>query len=139
MPPSPGCYWRSIDAKRPGATAGSATGLGRYGAARLFEAPHTEQNYLIKEVGYRVARRRAATLRRVALALGCAASALLAVARGLLGGAAGPALAILAAVSAISGVPIEPCLFFAEAKHVVTLYYGAESMNGREPATAQRR
>ncbi len=33
--------------------------------------------------------------------------------------------ATLAAVSATAGVLVERWLFFAEAKHVVTLYYGA--------------
>ena len=48
------------------ATAGSATGLGRFGRVRLFAAPHTEENYLLQEMGYKVARKHALKLRRIA-------------------------------------------------------------------------
>ncbi len=34
--------------------------------------------------------------------------------------------AVLAALIAVPGLAIERWLFFAEAKHTVTLYYGAE-------------
>ena len=36
--------------------------------------------------------------------------------------------AVLAAVVALPGLVIERWLFFAEAKHAVTLYYGAEAV-----------
>ncbi len=42
------------------------------------------------------------------------------------GNVLGPVTAVLAAVSVSIGVLIERWLFFAEAKHVVILYYGAE-------------
>jgi len=35
--------------------------------------------------------------------------------------------AVLAALIAVPGLVIERWLFFAEAKHAVTLYYGAET------------
>ena len=37
------------------------------------------------------------------------------------------ASAVLAALIALPGLVIERWLFFAEAKHAVTLYYGAET------------
>jgi DMSO reductase anchor subunit len=37
---------------------------------------------------------------------------------------AAPRLGLLAALSASAGVLVERWLFFAEAKHTVTLYYG---------------
>ena len=37
-------------------------------------------------------------------------------------------LAVLAAASALLGVLIERWLFFAEARHTVTLYYGTEAL-----------
>ncbi len=37
------------------------------------------------------------------------------------------ARAVLAALIAVPGLAIERWLFFAEAKHAVTLYYGAET------------
>lgn len=117
-------YWRFIDRTASASTSGSATGLGRFGDVRLFEAPHSSDNYLLKEMGFRIARKHAATLRRVALAAGFAAPfgvTLLALA---LGGWTGAALSLLAAVLAQLGVFVERWLFFAEARHTVMLYYG---------------
>jgi DMSO reductase anchor subunit len=113
-------YWRFIDRSRSASTAESATGLGRFGQVRLLDPPHTEENYLLAEMGYRVARRHAAKLRLIAALLGFALPlALTAAARAV------PALGVLAALSAMAGVLVERWLFFAEARHTVTLYYGA--------------
>jgi DMSO reductase anchor subunit len=113
-------YWRFIDRSASASTAESATGLGRFGKVRLLDPPHTEENYLLEEMGYRVARRHAAKLRLIAVLLGFALPLALAAASRLL-----PALGLLAALSAMLGVLVERWLFFAEAKHTVTLYYGA--------------
>lgn len=118
-------YWRAIDRRPTIATAESATGLGAIGRVRLFEAPHTSENYLLKEMGFRIARKHAGKLRRIALGLGFLLPLLL-----ILGGSAeaGPVragLAAAAALAATAGVLVERWLFFAEAKHTVTLYYGA--------------
>ncbi len=51
--------------------------------------------------------------------------ALSALALALPGGLASSA--VLAALIAVPGLAIERWLFFAEAKHTVTLYYGAET------------
>jgi DMSO reductase anchor subunit len=110
-------YWRFIDRSRSAATAESATGLGRFGRVRLLDPPHTEENYLLKEMGYRIARRHAATLRAIAALLGFALPLGLVLAV--------PRLGLVAALSASAGVLVERWLFFAEAKHAVTLYYGA--------------
>ncbi|BCT92075.1 DMSO reductase [Lysobacter helvus] len=114
-------YWRDIDAPLP-ATRGDAIGLPNR-TATVFERPHTEANYLTKEMGFVVARKHAKTLRRLAIVL----FAVL------------PILALLpvfvfvhldtapwytaAALSALAGAFVERWLFFAEAKHMVTLYY----------------
>ena len=45
-------YWRYIDTAPPVATIESATGLGTIGSVRALEAPHTEENYLLREMGY---------------------------------------------------------------------------------------
>ncbi|MEK9662437.1 MAG: DmsC/YnfH family molybdoenzyme membrane anchor subunit, partial [Alphaproteobacteria bacterium] len=63
-------YWVSIDNALPRATAESATGLGDIGKVRLFEPPHTGTNYLLQEMGYKVARKHAAKLRRLAVLIG---------------------------------------------------------------------
>jgi DMSO reductase anchor subunit len=105
--------------------AETATGLGHLGKVRLFEAPHTSENYLLQEMGYRIARKHATKLRRLSLLLGFALPFLLSLAALLLSGAVGAAAAVIAAPLATLGVLIERWLFFAEAKHTVTLYYGA--------------
>jgi DMSO reductase anchor subunit len=118
-------YWRFVDAMPAASTVGSATGLGRLGEVRLLEPPHTGSNYLMKEMGFRVARKHALKLRRVALVLGFALPLLLSLCAALVAGPLGAFAALLAAGSALAGVLVERWLFFAEAKHTVTLYYGA--------------
>jgi sulfite dehydrogenase (quinone) subunit SoeC len=120
-------YWRGVDGEPSRSTAETATGLGRFGKVRLFEAPHTEENYLMREMGFAIARRHAAKLRRIALLALFAAPPALLLAALALGGAAGAAAAILAVLSAAAGVLTERWLFFAEATHTVTLYYGARA------------
>jgi sulfite dehydrogenase (quinone) subunit SoeC len=120
-------YWNSIDTGKSASTVASATGLGNLGSVRLFEAPHTEENYLLREMGFVVARRHAAKLRRIALALLFALPLLLTLPTLASAGAAAMLAAVLACLSAGVGVLIERWLFFAEAKHTVTLYYGAEA------------
>jgi sulfite dehydrogenase (quinone) subunit SoeC len=117
-------YWSALDRGLSCATAGSATGLGGGGTVRLFEAPHTEENYLLKEMGFHIARKHATRLRRLALAGGFALPLLLTVAS-LVSTTAAPVAALLAALLGTAGVLVERWLFFAEAKHTVVLYYGA--------------
>jgi DMSO reductase anchor subunit len=107
----------------PGPTPESATGLSALGKVRMIEPPHTETNYLLDEMGFRVARRHAAKLRRHASLLGLVGVALLSVLALLATGAWASLLALLAALSGLAGVVIERWLFFAEATHTVTLYY----------------
>ena len=119
-------YWRFIDRSESVSTAESATGLGHLGAVRLFEAPHTSENYLMKEMGFRIARKHAKKLRQIALLLGYAIPFVLSLIALALPGLIAAAASILAAVLAMLGVLIERWLFFAEAKHTVTLYYGGD-------------
>jgi DMSO reductase anchor subunit len=118
-------YWRFVDAMPGASTVGSATGLGKLGQVRLLEPPHTGSNYLMKEMGFRVARKHALKLRRLALVAGFALPLLLSLCAALIAGPIGAFAALLAAGSALAGVLVERWLFFAEAKHTVTLYYGA--------------
>lgn len=117
-------YWRHIDTAGPVATIESATGLGALGQVRMLEAPHTEENYLLREMGYAIARKHASRLRRIALAIGFIAPAVLLVVGIILGGPTNQVLLPLAALAALLGVYVERWLFFAEATHTVTLYYG---------------
>lgn len=114
-------YWRAVDAGLPGPTAESATSLGAIGRVRPLDPPHTQQNYLLREMGFRVARKHAARLRAVALSAGFAAPAALAL-LALAGAPAAPLLA-LGALLALLGVLVERWLMFAEATHTVMLYY----------------
>jgi DMSO reductase anchor subunit len=118
-------YWRSIDAARRTLTAGRATGLESFGDVSVLDPPHTQANYVMREMGYAVARRHVAKLRMMAIALAFVAPALLVVLAIPLGAAAQAAIAILAVASCGAGLLTERWLFFAEAQHVVTLYYGA--------------
>ena len=121
-------YWRSIDQNSAGSTLASATGLPPGRPIRPLDPPHTEENYLLREMGYRIARRHAAKLRRIALGGGFFVPLiLLALAWLLRGAAASAVLALVAAVAATGGVVVERWLFFAEATHTVALYYRGEA------------
>ncbi len=115
-------YWRAVDAGLPGPTVEDATGLGAVGRVRPLDPPHTQQNYLLREMGFRVARKHAARLRGVALAAGFAAPAALAL-LALAGAPAAAALLVVGALLALLGVLVERWLMFAEATHTVMLYY----------------
>jgi sulfite dehydrogenase (quinone) subunit SoeC len=122
-------YWRFIDSSRSESSAETATGVGHLGKVRLLDAPHTEENYLMREMGFRVARAHALALRTIATLLAFLVPLLLTVLAGaaLTGSMAwlSAPLTILAALATTAGVLVERWLFFAEAKHTVTLYYGA--------------
>jgi DMSO reductase anchor subunit len=100
-----------------GSTLATATGLGRIGAPRVFEQPQTGGNYLTREMIHVVGRRHAARLRRIAVA-GVALPALILPLLPL-----GPGVA-LALCAHLVGAFAARWLFFAEAEHVVGLYYG---------------
>ncbi len=121
-------YWRFIDTAPDSSTAGSATGLGSLGTVRLFEAPHTSENYLLKEMGFRIARKHAAKLRRAALALGFGLPCILSLVPLVSSGWPAILAALLAVVLGMIGIFVERWLFFAEARHAVTLYYGTAAV-----------
>ena len=103
-------FWRSL---------ATATGLSGLGAVRSIMPPHTSENYLQHEMGFVVARKHAARLRIIALVGGGVVPAALV----LFGRGSAPVLG-LAVLLHLAGVFVERWLFFAEAKHVVSLYYG---------------
>ena len=117
-------YWSAIDAAPPRYSIEEATGLGALGKVRPLDPPHTQANFVMREMGYEIARKHAQRLRGfVIVALFVMPLALLLVA------AAGPwpvpTLALAAAILfAAVGVFVERWLFFAEAEHVAMLYYG---------------
>lgn len=97
---------------------GTATGLGTRGSVRAFEPPHTGSNYLTKEMVFRVGRKHAAVLKVISLFLAALLPAF------LLFLPFHHMIAVLAVLSHLAGVLVQRWLFFAEAKHVVGLYYG---------------
>jgi DMSO reductase anchor subunit len=117
-------YWRYIDTVEAVSDTGTATGLGHLGTVTQLEAPHTSENYLLKEMGFQVAQKHAAKLRRHALVLGLVVPVVLLFLAGNLGGALQLVTLIAALATGLAGVMVERWLFFAEAKHVVTLFYG---------------
>jgi DMSO reductase anchor subunit len=117
-------YWRYIDGTASASTAESATGLGAIGQVRLLDPPHTSDNYLLKEMGFRIARRHASRLRRISFIAAFGLPVLLMVTGLYIGGTTLIILSSTAASLSTFGVLIERWLFFAEAKHTVMLYYG---------------
>jgi len=118
-------YWAGIDNMKPIYTMGDATGLG--GDVRQWELPHTSENYIQSEMGFKVARKHGQKLRTIVGACLVAAMVLVWIAFAF-GGSAGPVFAVLAVVLAGIGAVVERWLFFAQAKHVVSLFYGEQSV-----------
>jgi sulfite dehydrogenase (quinone) subunit SoeC len=101
-----------------GTTLATATQLGQIGAVRAFEPPHTGTNYLLREFVYVIGRKHAFKLRVISLLLMTILPVILLLIP--FSHAAG-GLAVLAHVA---GVLTARWLFFAQAEHVVGLYYG---------------
>lgn len=101
-----------------GTTMATATGLGNIGSVRAFEPPHTGTNYLMREFIHVVGRKHSQKLRIIGVALGIIIPVVLLLLP------IGHWIALIAVASHIAGVLASRWLFFAEAEHVVGLYYG---------------
>jgi DMSO reductase anchor subunit len=112
--------WRRLDKRKKAFTMASATGLGE--GVRQWEVPHTAQNFIMKEMGYVVARNHARKLRRYCLLLLDIAFFLMAFAGDH------PWLSFIALPVVMIAAWVERWLFFASAEHVVGLYYGKPSV-----------
>ena len=115
-------HWLRGDGRfaQAGQSIASATGLSEAGRIRAFEAPHTGTNYLLREMVHVVGRKHAQRLRIIALGLGFVLPLTLILIPGASHGLGG-----LAVLSHILGMLGSRWLFFAQAEHVVGLYYGA--------------
>jgi sulfite dehydrogenase (quinone) subunit SoeC len=101
-----------------GHTLASATGLGDLGDIRLLEGPHSGPNYLLREMVYVVGRKHARKLRAISLVtLGLLPVAILLLLP------MSYVTALIATASHVIGLFAARWLFFAEAEHVVGLYY----------------
>ena len=117
-------WWRRADTvgfSETNSDTGTATGLGKIGSVKLLERPHTGENYLTKEMVHQIGRKHAQKLRMIAKVLGGLVPAILAALVWIIG--APTILLVLAFLSMIAGLFAERWLFFAEAKHAVSLYY----------------
>lgn len=117
-------WWRRADGvgfSETGSDTGTATGLGHLGKVKLFEKPHTGENYLTKEMMHQVARKHSKKLRMISVVFGLLVPFLMAAIANVVG-VYGPFM-FLGFLSMIAGLFAERWLFFAEAKHAVSLYY----------------
>ena len=112
-------WWLRAGASGSGSTPETATGLGSLGEVKLMMPPHTEENWLQHEMHFVVARKHTDTLARLALIFGGILPLIL-----LITTSYSVILLLLAVLIHYSGILIERWLFFAEAKHTVTLFYG---------------
>lgn len=99
-------------------TLGTATGLDRIGEVTVFEQAHTAGNYLLREMIFVVGRKHARKLRAIALILAAIIPAVLLAISGEVW------VFVLAAICHLAGALAARWLFFAEAEHVVGLFYG---------------
>ena len=113
-------YWVMGDSclAASGTTMESATGLGHIGKVKAFEPPHTGTNYLMREFIHVVGRKHAMKLRAIALVLGFALPLIFLLLP------FGHIFALFAVLCHVAGILTSRWLFFAQAEHVVGLYYG---------------
>jgi DMSO reductase anchor subunit len=112
--------WTTGDTRfiQSGTNMETATGLGHIGKVRAFEPPHTGTNYLMREFIHQVGRKHAQQLRIISMVLGFVLPIVLLLLP------FNHIFAALAVLSHIAGVLTLRWLFFAQAEHVVGLYYG---------------
>lgn len=112
-------YWRSIDTAPLPQTRGDAVGL-PHRTLSIFEHPHTEANYITREMGFVLARQYARFLRTLTIALlaACLLGIVFCSAYSVT-----PWLLALPCAGALAASFVERWLFFAQAKHMVMLYY----------------
>ncbi|SDX48795.1 DMSO reductase anchor subunit [Ruegeria halocynthiae] len=113
-------YWRQGDRAfaASGTDLGTATGLGARGSVRAFEPPHTGTNYLLREFVHVVGRKHAEKLRVISFVLAFFLPVVLLLIP------FSHFFALMAVLSHLAGIATSRWLFFAQAEHVVGLYYG---------------
>jgi len=104
-------------------TINTATGLTR-AKVKLLDTGHTHGTFLTQEFGFQIARQKAGLLKIVVFVVGFALPGLMLL--WVFNQHGGQTAAIVAAFAGIVGAAVERWLFFAEARHVVNLYHGAQ-------------
>ncbi len=107
-----------------GTDLATATGLGHAGRVRAFEAPHTGESYLTREMVFQVGRKHAMVLKVISALLFAVVPVVLLLLPFT------HFLVVPAVASHLLGALIQRWLFFAEARHVVSQYYGRWDMTG---------
>jgi DMSO reductase anchor subunit len=112
-------FWIS----NPGATStiNTATGFTR-GTVRLLDTGHTHGTFLTEEFGFKIQRKYTAMLKFIVFAVGFVLPVVILVA-----GEVSRSEIYAASILAVMGVIAERWLFFAEARHVINLYHGAQA------------
>ncbi|MBU2583626.1 MAG: dimethyl sulfoxide reductase anchor subunit [Alphaproteobacteria bacterium] len=120
-------YWVAIDESPRSLRPENATGLGHLGTVRQLEPPHAQANFVMREMGFKVARKHAVKLRRLSAYLLFLIPIVCLLLLFIASMYTAPFFALVAVLAMGTGVVIERWLFFAEAEHVSMLYYGAEA------------
>ena len=118
-------HWKSFritSLEEAGSTPESATGLADWGKVRLLESPHSNPNYLMKEMVYQIGRKHSNALRRISILFGAVIPIILLIIGLIIGFKM--ILFPIVAFCHLFGIYISRWLFFAEAQHSVSLYYG---------------
>ena len=99
-------------------TVGTALGFGKNEEIRAFDAAHTNRNYLLNEMVYKVARKHAIKIRYISFfAAFVLPMSLILIFPGNF------SVSVLIIASHLVGIYFSRWLFFAEAKHSVSFYY----------------
>ena len=121
-------YWRFAFDPTDEPSVGDATGLSEGNNVRLLESPHSGASYLTDEMGFRIARKHSARLNLIAVVSGLVIPGALVV---IAWSGHHPAFWLIAGMPFLfTGLIIERWLFFAEARHLVTLYYRRQQETG---------
>lgn len=114
-------FWIGSPSLSP--TINTATGFTRAGV-KLLDTGHTHGTFLTQEFGFQLARKKAGVLRIAVFVMGFIIPGLMLVS---VFNKIGAEWATVVAVAAgLLGAAVERWLFFAEARHVVNLYHGAQ-------------
>lgn len=114
-------YWRALDAQKL-PTGSAALGLSEGSQVAAFEAPHTQRNYLLHEMVFKVGRKHRMILRRLSVLLAFVIAPVLALML-LIVPSWGAVLTSVGMLALMLGLAVERWLFFAEARHLVERYY----------------
>lgn len=120
-------YWEAIDESPRTLRPENATGLGHLGKVRHLEPPHAQANYVMREMGFKVARKHADKLRRLSAYLMFLIPTVCLLLLLMVSTYTATLFALVGVLAMGTGVVIERWLFFAEAEHVSMLFYGADA------------